>query len=73
MSTPCRLTSSQIASLSQVDAAAWNALAGDNPLLQHEFLVAMETSGCVGSGTAWQGCHLLLRDENEKLSRANVL
>lgn len=60
MSTPCRLTSTQIASLDQVEAAHWNRLAGDNPLLQHEFLLAMETSGCVGSGTAWQPCHLVL-------------
>jgi len=73
MSSPARLTTTQIASLSEVDAAAWNALAGDNPLLQHEFLVAMEASRCVGAGTAWHGCHLLLRDQNQTLAGAMPL
>jgi hypothetical protein len=64
------LRSSQIASLSAVDAQSWNALAGDNPLLQHAFLLAMETSGCVGPGTAWQGCHILLHDRKDRLAAA---
>ena len=54
------LSSSQIASLDEVGADEWNALAGGNPLLRHEFLIAMETSGAVGRGTAWQPCHILL-------------
>jgi predicted N-acyltransferase len=56
------LRTSQIGSLSEIDAASWNALAGNNPLLQHEFLLAMESSGCVGPQTAWQPCHLLMHD-----------
>jgi predicted N-acyltransferase len=45
-----------------VDAASWNALAGDMPLLQHAFLLAFEQSKSVGTGTGWQSCPLLLKD-----------
>ena len=61
------LSSSQISSLDAVDAGAWNALAGSNLLLRHEFLRAQETSGCVGPGTAWQPCHMLLHDGSGEL------
>ena len=46
-----------------VDAAAWNALAGDSPFLKHEFLDALESSGCVGNGTTWQPCYIVARDD----------
>jgi predicted N-acyltransferase len=61
------VATTQIDSLSAVEPGAWNALAGDNPLLRHEFLLAMETSACVGPGTAWHPRHLLLHDGNAKL------
>jgi len=48
--------------LSAIDATTWNALAGDNPFLRHEFLSALEQSGCVGRGTTWQPCYLVARD-----------
>ena len=39
--------------------AAWNALAGsDCPFLRHEFLAALEHTGCVGAGTGWSPRHL---------------
>lgn len=41
-------------SVGSIDAAAWNALAGDNPFVSHEFLTALEDSGSVGPGTGWQ-------------------
>jgi predicted N-acyltransferase len=51
-------------SLTEVDAAAWNAvLAADgsaSPFLRHEFLHALEASGCVGNGSGWTPQHLLL-------------
>jgi uncharacterized protein len=53
----------RLPSLRSVDAAAWNALAGDSPFLKHEFLSALETSGCVGEGTTWQPCYLVARDD----------
>jgi predicted N-acyltransferase len=36
--------------ISDVDAAAWDRLAGDDdPFLEHAFLAALEASGCVGA------------------------
>jgi hypothetical protein len=53
----------RLSTLAAVDAAAWNALAGDYPFLRHEFLTALERSGCVGAGTAWQPCFIVARDD----------
>lgn len=53
-----------------IAATQWNALAGDYPFLQHQFLAALEDSGCVGAGTAWQPLHLAARDDKGKLSGA---
>ena len=53
----------RLTSLAAIDAAAWNSLAGDSPFLRHEFLSALEESGCVGDGTTWQPCYLVARDE----------
>jgi predicted N-acyltransferase len=50
-------------SLAAVAAPSWNALAGDNPFLKHEFLSALEQSGCVGGDTPWQPCYLTAHDE----------
>jgi predicted N-acyltransferase len=55
-------------SLEEIDAGAWNRLAPtDQPFLRHEFLVALERHGAVGSGSGWQPCHLLLRDGGQAL------
>lgn len=58
------LTSRFLSSLADIDADIWNALCGtDYPFLRHEFLLALETSGCTGEGSGWEPCHLLLEDE----------
>ncbi len=46
--------------LSAVGPDQWNRLAGGNPFLQHEFLAALERTGCVGADTGWQPCHVVL-------------
>jgi predicted N-acyltransferase len=46
--------------MADLDPAAWNALAGDSPVLQHAFLHALETSGCVGADIGWEPVHLAL-------------
>jgi predicted N-acyltransferase len=49
--------------VSQLPAAEWNALAaGSNPFVRHEFLAALEDTGCVGPGTGWEPCILTMRD-----------
>ena len=47
-------------SVGAFDRAAWNALAGDNPFMSHEFLTALEDSGSVGPGTGWQSVPLVI-------------
>ncbi|HEY8159305.1 MAG TPA: GNAT family N-acetyltransferase [Methylobacter sp.] len=56
----------QIDSMTQVDCAAWNRLAGDAyPFLRHEFLSALEQSGSVSAQTGWEPAHLLVMDDDE--------
>jgi hypothetical protein len=61
-------------SLGDVDAAAWNALAADAPpFLRHEFLLALETSGCATPDTGWHPHHLLHYDVSGNLAGAMPL
>ncbi|MGI4857631.1 MAG: GNAT family N-acetyltransferase [Janthinobacterium lividum] len=48
-------------SIADVDAAHWNALAGQNPFVQHAFLAAMHATGCATAKTGWQPHYLLMR------------
>src|SRR5690242_7417029 len=61
-----------VSSLLEVDAAAWNACANPsgspfNPLISHEFLSAVETSGSATRKTGWLGRHLILQDGERKV------
>ncbi len=48
---------------------AWNHLVGDDyPFLRHEFLLALEASGCVSRQTGWQPMHVLVMDNNQLLA-----
>lgn len=49
-------------SLTEVPKEAWNALAGTQPFLRHEFLSALEDSGSVGPGTGWQNETLVIHE-----------
>jgi predicted N-acyltransferase len=41
----------------------WNALAGTHvPFLRHEFLSALETTGCIGERTGWEPRYFTLQD-----------
>lgn len=49
--------------IDQIDPAQWNALrADDNPFVSHEFLHALERTGCVRVDYGWQAHHLALYD-----------
>jgi predicted N-acyltransferase len=55
-------------SLAEVDAAEWNALPGaEAPFLRHEFLLALEETGCATPATGWDPRHLLLRGQGGRL------
>ena len=46
--------------MAELPADVWNALAGNSPFLQHAFLDALETTGCVGASIGWEPVHLAL-------------
>jgi predicted N-acyltransferase len=51
-------------SIDELDPRQWNALGGDrNPFLRHEFLAALEHTGCIGAGTGWEPAYVTLRDD----------
>ena len=48
-------------SLAGIDPAEWNALAGEQPFIRHEFLSALIETGCASRRTGWLPQILLLR------------
>ncbi len=54
--------------IAEADAAAWNGLTGTaEPFLRHEFLLALEESGCVSARSGWSPRHVLLEDGEGRL------
>ena len=53
--------------LSDITSEEWNTLLASDagPFLRHEFLSALEETGCVGGNTGWQVAHLVLRDDQK--------
>jgi predicted N-acyltransferase len=56
------MRSRHIGSIRDIGAAEWNALATDYPFLRHEFLAALEDTGCASAATGWSPAHLLIED-----------
>ena len=51
-------------SIDEIDPREWNSLDGAGcPFLRHEFLAALEHTGCVGAGTGWEPCPVTLSDD----------
>ena len=49
-----------IETIAQIDPACWNGLLNDaNPFVRHEFLVALEETGCVAAEKGWLPRHLI--------------
>ena len=60
--------------ISDIDARAWNGLVGDGmPFLRHEFLCALEQSGCAVPETGWDARFLLHEDARGRLVGAMPL
>lgn len=52
-----------VQSIDEIDPKHWNALAGtDIPFLRHEFLAALEHTGCVGDDIGWAPYYITLSD-----------
>ena len=47
--------------LARVDPLEWNALAGEQPFLKHEFLASLMETGCASRRSGWWPRFLLLR------------
>jgi uncharacterized protein len=53
----------QHTSIDELAPQAWNALTGtDVPFLRHEFLAALEHTGCVGPASGWTPAYITLHD-----------
>ena len=48
----------------------WDALAGGNPFVSHDFLTALEDSGSVGPGTGWQAAPIVIEGADGRLAAA---
>ena len=53
-----------------VEAADWDALAGDDPFLSHAFLSSLEESGSVGPGTGWSPAPILVEEGGSLIAGA---
>jgi len=61
-------------SIDEVDRRCWNDLAGDaSPFLKHEFLSALENTGCTSRETGWQPYHVAAYDSDNSLVAAMPL
>ncbi|MBT8456126.1 MAG: GNAT family N-acetyltransferase [Alphaproteobacteria bacterium] len=77
--TETRIEIEAIGSLSEIDAADWDACAAPetadggrphDPFTTHRFLKALEDSRSVGTGTGWQPRYLVARDGDEVIGCA---
>ena len=49
-----------IDSLSRIESARWDALAGGNPTVSHAFLDTLHSTGCASARSGWQPQYLTL-------------
>ncbi len=75
-SSDCRGTRLEVRTLDSIDTVSaddWNRLSGtDNPFLRHEFLAALEHSGCVGKAQGWLPRHLVVYRDGTLAAAAPV-
>ncbi|MDK9557061.1 GNAT family N-acetyltransferase [Marinobacter sp. M216] len=66
LSPSVSLTVETCQSIADITRSDWERLAGrNNPFLRHEFLHALELSGCTRAETGWQPSHLVFRVNGE--------
>ncbi|MFX4227461.1 MAG: GNAT family N-acetyltransferase [Porticoccaceae bacterium] len=55
-----------LGSISEIEASSWNDLLSCSyPFVQHQYLSALESSGCVGGNSGWTPCHLVLEESGQ--------
>ncbi len=58
-----RDTAELLSGIAGIGAGEWNGLgAAASPFMRHEFLAALEDTGCIGAAAGWQPRYLILRD-----------
>jgi predicted N-acyltransferase len=63
-----------VTGIGQIPADSWNHLHGTHyPFLRHEFLLALEESGCASPASGWSPCHLTIHDDRQVLVGAMPL
>jgi len=63
-----------VQSISEINPSDWNGLLiNDNPFVRHEFLLALEESGCASADTGWHPCYVLCKDGTGQLLGAMPL
>jgi uncharacterized protein len=70
LSTPLRTR--VLAGIDDIAPVEWNAIATDYPFLRHEFLHALEASGCAAPATGWTPCHVTLYQGPQLVAAAPV-
>ena len=69
MKPSSRLTTEFHDNIAELDAGEWNQCAGDdNPFVSHEFLSALESSGCASAEEGWTPHHLVLRSDGQMVA-----
>ena len=58
--------------IGDINAEQWNTLTAGHPLVQHEFLLSMQESGCASNETGWSP-HFLVLYRNNQLAGAMPL
>ena len=61
-----------LAGIDDIAPAEWNAIATDYPFLRHEFLHALESTGCAAPATGWTPCHVTLYEGSRLVAAAPV-
>ena len=56
--------------VAEVEPRGWDALAGGDPFLSHDFLAALEQSGSVGPGAGWTPAPILIEDDGRLVAAA---
>lgn len=51
-----------VSGIGELDPVLWDALTDGSPLLTHRFLSTLESTRCVGEGTGWQPCPLVVTE-----------
>lgn len=64
-----KLTTKILNSITQISAQDWNGLSQTHyPFLRHEFLSALEASGCTNAQSGWQPTHITVYQEDKLIA-----